>query len=134
MPVYEFKCDECGRIKEYIFKMDEITKVQEEGIMCPWCAESNDSTGMSFKGPMMRRLYTNAGIVFKDGAPGQDIKRGNEDSTMKRQRRKAWLLKDRGDVPPEHVIGLKEADSRFDKKYRDSDLDKQYEGAVKEGQ
>lgn len=133
MPVYEFICDECGRTKEYVFKMDEISKVQEKGIMCPWCAQPNDKTGMSFKGPKMRRLYGNAGVIFKDGAPGQDIRRERQDSDIQRQRRKAWLLKDRGDVPNEHVIGLKEADARFDKKYRESDLDQQYRAAVEEG-
>ena len=131
MPVYDFKCDKCGQVEEIICPMDEIVgKI----VPCPSCVTKSNVVGLGPEDFAMRRLYTNAGVVFKDGAPSQDIKREREDSDVQRQRRKAWLLKERGDVPDEHVINLKEADSRFDKKYRESDLDKQYNKAVKEGE
>jgi len=131
MPFYEFICDKCGFRAEVFRSMSEIVGLV---VPCPVCAMADNEVGKVPEDFAMRRLFTNAGVVFKDGAPGQDIRREKEDSDIQRQRRKAWLLKDRGDVPDEHVIKLKEADDRFDKKYRDSDLDKQYDRAVKEGE
>lgn len=119
MPLYDFICDECGHVEEVSCSMSKIGELK---VTCPNC-EVTDG---------MRRVYGNAGVVFKgEGWPSKDIKNETADHDIKRQRRKAWLLKDRGDVPDEHVIGLKEADDRFDKKYRQSDLDAQYDRAVK---
>lgn len=132
MPRYDFVCSICGHQVEITCSMKEIT---DKEVPCEHCLAVEVATKKhpQLAVQLMHRVYTNPAVIFKDGAPSQDIRRGKEDLDIKRQRRKAWLLKHRGDVPNEHVLGLKESDSRFDKKYSESDLDKQYNDAVKDG-
>jgi predicted nucleic acid-binding Zn ribbon protein len=131
MARYDFVCPECGFKKEIICSMSEIS---DKMVPCDRCLANEVATKKhpQLVTQLMKRVYTNPEVIFKGNFPSKDVKRAGEDSDVQRQRRKAWLLKHRGDVPSDHVIGLKEADSRFDKKYRDSDLDKQYDKAIKE--
>lgn len=124
MPAYDFICDHCKHTKEVVCSMNDILGKQ---VVCERCAKSGAPNVVH----IMRRVYGNSGVIFKGSFPGQDIKRAKTDSDIQRQRRKAWLLKDRGDVPQEHPIGLREADQRFDQKYGETDLDAQYDKAVR---
>ena len=129
MPSYDFVCDECGHTKEITCSMSEISDLRTP---CPKCIKLThlsagpDGITPGIEGPAMRRIFGRAGVVFKGSFPGQDIKREKLDSDTQRQRRKACVLKDRGDVPQDHVLRLKESDARFDKKYSDNKLDKLY--------
>lgn len=132
MPTYDFICDQCGHVEEITCPMDEITDAE---VVCPRCPPApcdlidiTKPKGMKQVAPvLMRRIYSPAGAIFKGGAPGQDLKRQKEDSDIQRQRRKACVLKDQGDVPQAHVLGLKESDRRYDRKYTEGQLDKLYQ-------
>lgn len=129
MPSYDFVCDKCGLIHEVVRSMDVISGLR---IWCPECNKNNLVNGPLglTAGPdpvWMRRLYTPAGAIFRGGAPGQDLKRAKEDGDIQRQRRKACVLKDQGDVPQAHVLGLKESDRRYDRKYTEGQLGKLYQ-------
>lgn len=133
MPLYDFICDKCGHKEEVVASMTEISDLQ---VPCPKCVQMDhvaltpDGLDPQISGPLMRRVYTVTGVVFKGKDwPGQDLKRESDDNTIQRQRRKATVLKDRGDVPQEHVLGLKESDERFDKKYSENKLNKMYKEA-----
>lgn len=135
MPAYDFECSKCERVQEVTCSMEAISELK---VPCPHCSDNvitvtepvsvdklHELPGFVF----MHRLFGNAGTVFKgSGWPDKDRKRGTEDSNIQRQRRKACVLKDKGLVPEDHVLGLKESDKRFDAKFKDSDLDKLYQG------
>jgi len=127
MPTYEFKCDGCGLVTELRGTFEEVEKA---GVVCPKCL---DTAGR----PMpMRRLITGGSgfILGGKGWPSQAGRRANADREIQRQRRKAFVMKARGEVPDAAIIKPKEADQLFDKRHTEGELDKLYKDAVEEGQ
>lgn len=123
MPFYEFVCDSCGHRADWRGSYEAVQTVE---LSCPFCL---DTAGHAVQ--MRRAITGGSGFIFKGSSPpGQEIRRKQEDANLRRQRRKAWLLKERGDVPAEHVIHPKEADERFDKKYPASSVDAEYDKAT----
>jgi len=120
MPVYEFMCDQCKKSQDQLLTYREVQKVR---VLCPHCHG------------LMRRVFKVGGIILKgSGWPGKALKRRSEDGDIQRQRRKAAVLKDKGEVPRKAVIGLEEADKLYDKRHTEGELDKLYEGTVTEGE
>jgi predicted nucleic acid-binding Zn ribbon protein len=130
--LYDFKCDTCGFVKEVSCSMNEITDLD---VMCPECTSmeqvSHNPKGITeamdgrwlHMGPRMRRLFGVATVQFKGDDWNDKVRqRADEDLTIKRQRRKARVLKDRGVVPQQHCLGLKESERRYDEKFAEKDL------------
>lgn len=126
MPTYEFVCDGCQFRTEWTGKYEEVQHLR---VNCPKCLDTGGS-------PMaMRRLIT-GGTGFILNGKGWPSKAGrlvNADKEIQRQRRKACVLKSRGEAPQDAVLGLKESDRLYDSKHTEGELDKLYKNSVEEG-
>jgi len=54
MPLYDFKCDICGTIREFSLNLDK----RDEPKVCPFCADNGETN-------QMRRLFSNIPFRFK---------------------------------------------------------------------
>ena len=127
MPAYDFKCPVCGHIEEIVCSMGEIT---EKTVLCPKCEEDEAPNAKV----TMKRVFSTGNFVLKgDGWPSKKFRRQHEDMDIKRQRRKACVLKNEGDVPQDSVLGLKESDKIYDNKYTEGQLDDLYSKSIEEG-
>jgi hypothetical protein len=99
VPTYQFECerDQSHPIIEEFFSMAEAPRVLP-------CANKG------CKGPAIRLIGAGAGVIFKGGAPGQDIKRENEDTKAFNKARIARRLKRSGKVPQDAVLKLEDID------------------------
>jgi len=130
MPTYEWKCDQCGHTEEHTGKFEDIGKMQ---IKCPTC----NPPGIISRGSVpvfLRRLITGgSGFILNGPAKDWPSKAGRlqgADKTIQRQRRKACVLKDRGEAPQSAILGLKESDRLYDNKHTEGELDKLYKDSV----
>lgn len=119
MPLYEFRCDRCRKSIDHLMTYREVCKAR---VVCPYCRST------------MRRVFSVGAVILKGSDwPSKALRRRGEDGDIQRQRRKAAVLKSKGEAPKDAVIGLKEADALYDKRHTEGELDKLYEGSVVEG-
>jgi putative FmdB family regulatory protein len=128
MPTYEFQCDLCKYKTEWVGTFEQVQHIV---LCCPRCLDTANNP------VKMRRLITGGtGFVLNGPAKDWPSKAGrlhNADREIQRQRRKACVLKDRGEAPKDAVLGLKESDRLYDSKHTEGELDKLYKDSVEEG-